>query len=410
MTQSDVIAYAMPKLAMAMSEGTIAEWLVADGSYVEKGAALATIETEKVAYDVESPEAGYFFIETPQGQTVGCGARIGCFSASPDKPAMEMNENQPSTSAAPVLQPDNEIVATVETLPTRIKISPLARKLAADAGLAIEALRGSGPRGRIVKRDVLTAIAAKDAKSRSGHSAHDKVLATIPLTGLRGTIATRMMESLHNSAQLSSNWESDITRMLGMRGDIVGKADILGTRVSVNAFLIKALTYAIRRVPSVNANLIDDQIVIYKNINMGMAISLPYTSEYETGLVVGVLRNVDTMGLVDIDLGLRALIERVRSGSATPEDVTGSTFTLSSTAGIGPPGLMTTPVLNQPNVALLGVSTPIDRPMFVDSDVRRQTMLPLSLTFDHRALDGEPAARFMSALNDALENPTLLLA
>jgi len=410
MTQSDVIAYVMPKLAMAMNEGTISEWLVADGSYVEKGAALATIETEKVAYDVESPESGYFFIETRQGQTVGCETRIGCFSASPDKPAIEINEDQPPTSAAPVLQSDNDIVATVETFPTRIKISPLARKLAADAGLAIEALRGSGPRGRIVKRDVLTAIAAKDAKSLGDHSAHDQVLATIPLTGLRGTIATRMMESLHKSAQLSSNWESDITRMLEMRGDIVGKADILGTRVSVNAFLIKALAYAIRRVPSVNANVIDDQIVIYKNINMGMAISLPSISEYETGLVVGVLRNVDTMGLVDIDLGLRALIERVRSGSATPEDVTGSTFTLSSTAGIGPPGLMTTPVLNQPNVALLGTSTPIDRPMFVDGDVRCQTMLPLSLTFDHRALDGEPAARFMSALNDALENPTLLLA
>jgi pyruvate/2-oxoglutarate dehydrogenase complex dihydrolipoamide acyltransferase (E2) component len=141
-----------------------------------------------------------------------------------------------------------------------------------------------------------------------------------------------------------------------------------------------------------------------------MAISVPGTSDYDSGLMVGVLHNVEAMGLVAIDQGLRGLIARVRSGDATPADLSGSTFTLSSTAGIAPPGLKTTPVLNQPNVALLGPSTPIERPMVKEGEIKICTMLPLSFTFDHRALDGEPAARFMSALNDVLEKPSLLLA
>jgi pyruvate/2-oxoglutarate dehydrogenase complex dihydrolipoamide acyltransferase (E2) component len=131
-------------------------------------------------------------------------------------------------------------------------------------------------------------------------------------------------------------------------------------------------------------------------------------SDYDSGLKVGVLHNAETRSLADIDQHVKALVERVREGVAEPADLSGSTITLSSTAGIGPLGLMSTPVLNSPNVALLGPSTPIDRPMVVDGEIAVRTMMPLSFTFDHRALDGEPAARFMRALHDLLESPAVL--
>ena len=291
----------------------------------------------------------------------------------------------------------------------RIKASPLARRLARDARLDLARISGSGPGGRIVKRDVLAAqnnAALASAADVNG----SRELARLPMTGLRQTIANRMTRSLQEAAQLSCSWESDITALLAMRKSFLAREEQLGTRVSVNAFLIKAMVYAIRRVPIANSCLESDEIVIYDNVNMGIAVSGPGATEYDSSLMVAVLHDADRMGLVEIDTKMKALVERVRSGSATAADLTGSTITLSSTAGIGPPGLTTTPVLNLPNAALLGPSTPIERTMLLEGELQSRTMLPLSFTFDHRVLNGEPAARFMQALHEALENPELMLA
>ena len=190
----------------------------------------------------------------------------------------------------------------------------------------------------------------------------------------------------------------------------MAREEQLGTRISVNAFIIKALVYAVRQVPIANSCLEGDEIVIYDNVNLGIAISMPGSTSYDSALRVGVLHRVEHMGLVELDMSMKALIQRVRNGEASVADLSGSTITLSSTAGIAPPGMTTTPLLNLPNAALLGPSTPIERPVVYQGEVCVRTMLPLSFTFDHRLLDGEPAARCMNALHEALENPELLLA
>jgi pyruvate/2-oxoglutarate dehydrogenase complex dihydrolipoamide acyltransferase (E2) component len=218
-----------------------------------------------------------------------------------------------------------------------------------------------------------------------------------------------MMQSLQESAQLSSGWESDVTDLLAMRGKLVAREAALGTRVSVNALLARAMVYAIRQVPIANACIENGEIVIYNNINLGIAVAMPGTTQYDSTLVVAVLRNIESMGLAEIDTEMKELVKRVRSGSASAEDLSGSTITLSSTAGIAPPGMTTTPVLNLPNIALVGPSTPLEKPVFRDGEIVPRTMMPMSFTFDHRAIDGEPAARFMAALHDALENPELLM-
>ena len=412
MTVDRVTEYTMPKLAMAMNEGTIAQWLVVDGSFVKAGDPLATIETEKVAYDVESPHDGYFFAAAKEGETLACDTLIGRFCPTDQAPNANQGEfeqvsptvESPITSGPVGLEQEVRDTA-------RIKISPLAKKMAAQQGLNIAEIKGSGPGGRIVKRDILAVVAANDrSKGVAKEASAPSELARIPLTGIRGAIADRTHQSLLSSAQLTSNWESDITELLRVRADFVARSDVLGTRVSVNAFLAKALVYAVRQVPLANAIIEGEDIVVRADINLGIAISKQGDTPYDSSLVVGVLKNIQNLGLVEIDVAMRELIARVREGRSTPDDVTGSTFTLSSTAGIGPPGLMSTPILNQPNVALLGPSTPIERPCVFEGEVAIRTMMPLSFTFDHRALDGEPAARFMSALDDALKHPHLMLA
>jgi len=415
------INYTMPKLAMAMNEGTINEWLVAEGDYVEKGQDLATIETEKVSYDVESPEAGYFHIVVPVGETVECEVLVGQFAQSEEELAALQGVSSSAVASEPAVastavnpsEPTAGVVATTPAPPvigTRIKVSPVARKMAAEAKLQLSAVTGSGPGGRIVKRDIIAAIERGVSVQSNLIAGGDRVLARLPVQGIRKTIATRMVQSLQQAAQLSSSWESDITDLLAMRKNFLAREEQLGTRVSFNAFLIKAMVYAIRRVPIANSCLQGDEIVIYDNVHLGMAISMPGSSDFDSSLVVAVLHNVDTMGVVAIDKAMKALIERVRSGNATPEDMTGATITLSSTAGLAPPGMKTTPLLNLPNAALLGPSTPIERPVVHDGEIAVRTLLPLSFTFDHRILDGEPAARCMSALHECLEHPELMLA
>ncbi|MCZ6829240.1 MAG: dihydrolipoamide acetyltransferase family protein [Gammaproteobacteria bacterium] len=422
------IDYTMPKLAMAMNEGTINEWLLNEGDYVEKGGVLATIETEKVSYDVESPDAGYLHIIVAAGETVDCEVLVAKFAeseeelaelqqasaagASTETPAaQESGVDAPTSVGADAGQIQVAPAAAVTSTQGggRIKASPLARKLATDVGLNLALLTGTGPGGRIVKRDVLSAQ-ERGVGMAAATVGGDRILAKIPMQGMRKTIASRMTQSLQEAAQLSSGWESDITELLAVRKRFVAREEQLGTRVSMNAFLIKAMACAIKQVPIANSCLEGDELVIYDNINMGIAISVPGSTEYDSGLMVAVLRNVEHMGVVEIDIAMKALITRIREGKASAEDMSGSTITLSSTAGLAPPGMTTTPVLNLPNAALLGPSTPIERPMLIDGQVVPRTLMPLSFTFDHRMLDGEPAARFMKALHDCLEHPELMLA
>ena len=413
--------YVMPKLAMAMNEGTVTEWLVQEGAHIEKGEAIATLETEKVAYDLESPETGYFHIVVPAGETVDCGTVIGQFAESEDEVALLQAESSPppvvvaQEAAAPEPAGPQEKLAAGSPMRApgeRIIASPLARKMAADSNLSLALINGTGPGGRIVKRDVLAAEAdgLMDTSVAPMGIGGDRVKARIPMTGTRKTIAHRLTQSLQTTAQLSSFWESDITDLLAARRKFVQREDELGTRVSVNAFLVKAIAYAARQIPIANSCLEGDEIVIYDNINVGFAVSMPGQTEYDSSLLVPVLRNVERMGVVEIDKRLKALVERVREGNFTEDDLVGSTITLSTTAGLAPPGHRSTPVLNPPNAMLVGPSTPLEKPAVVDGEVIPRMLLPVSVTFDHRILDGDPAVRFMSAMHDCLENPELLMS
>ena len=418
--------YVMPKLAMGMNEGTILEWLVTEGQQVERGAPLMQVETEKVVYDVEAPVAGWFHILVAAGETVPAESRIGQFAASAEEYA------QLSGNAAPAAEP-----ATTQAVPCndnlsstgavmssaapaaaqaatggRIKASPLARKLARDRGIELAAIQGTGPGGRIVKRDVLAAkpgAAAAPALSAPGTLT---VKATVPLKGMRGAIARNMVNSLQTGAQLSHFSEVDATRLLKARASFVANAELYGTRVSLNAFVVKAIAVACQAVPIANAGIVNDEVVIWNEVNVGISVSLPGQGDYDSGLIVPVLRNAERKGLVQIDRELRDLASRAREGRLAPGETEGGTITLSPTSAIGGAGMYSwsTPVLNMPQAVIVQPGMIEERAVVHKGKLRKRNMMPLSLTFDHRVLDGDPFASFVVALRRCLQSPELMLA
>ncbi len=410
--------FVMPKLAMAMNEGTVIEWAVEQGQHVEKGAPLLSVETEKVAYDIEATKSGYFHILVPAGETVPVEVAVGVFAESEEELAsLAGGSPAPAANNGDVVAVEEAPapVATVAPSPAaggRIIASPLAKKMAADRGLNLSAIAGTGPGGRIVKRDIVRAEQTGEGGAQVALAATGGLQekARIPMQGIRKTIANRMVESLQSTAQLSGFWESDVTDLIAVRKTFVERAEQLGTKVSMNAFLIKALVTAIKQVPITNSALIGDEVVVYETINVGIAVALPGSGDYDSSLMVPVLKNVQNMGVVEIDIAMKELINRVRNGEATPDDMKDATITLSSTAGISPPGLQATPVLNMPNTTLVGPSTPVEKPVVRNGEIVPRTMMPVSVTFDHRVVDGAPVASFTRAMHDALENPALMLA
>jgi pyruvate/2-oxoglutarate dehydrogenase complex dihydrolipoamide acyltransferase (E2) component len=409
-----ITEFVMPKLAMAMNEGTVNEWLAQEGDYVEKGTPVAVVETEKVSYDIETPFSGYLHILVPEGTTVDVEKPIAQFASDEESyrdigslPRKVSTEVDVCTDAAAVPLP-----STVASQSTRIKASPLARKMARDQCLELSSITGTGPGGRIVKRDILDAEQQLVVKQESAALVADDLLepVRIPFKGVRATIAKRMMESLGTTAQLSTFWEVELDAVLALRQQFVDRQEQLETRVSVNAFLIKAIAHATTQVPIANAQIEGDEILIHRAVNIGIATSLPGATEYDSSLIVPVLKNVQSMGLVEIDKEMKSLIERARSNALGPDDLSGSTITISSTAGLAPRGMRATPLLNLPNTTVIGPSTPEKKPVARGDEIVLRTMLPISMTFDHRVMDGEPASRFGRALTDAIEQPGLMLA
>ena len=420
--------YLMPKLAMGMNEGTVVEWLAAEGQQVERGAPLMQVETEKVAYDVEAPVAGWLHIVVPAGETVPVESVIGQFAASAEEyaaitggavtaaaamaPGVPFNDKLTSTGAVMPVAP---AAAAPAAAGGRIKASPLARKLARDRGIDLAAITGTGPQGRIVKRDVLAAKAGAPATAAIAQMSEPGTLTvkgTVPLKGVRGAIARRMTQSLQTAAQLSQFSEVDATRLLKARECFVANADAYGTRVSVNAFVVKAIAVACQAVPIANAGIVGDEIVLWNEVNVGIAVSLPGQGEWDSGLIVPVLRNAERKGLVQIDRELRDLATRAREGRLVPGETEGGTVTLSPTAAMGGEAMYSwsTPVLNLPQALIVQPGMIMERAVVHKGKIRKRAMLPLSITFDHRVLDGDPVANFVVTLRRCLQAPELMLA
>jgi pyruvate dehydrogenase E2 component (dihydrolipoamide acetyltransferase) len=391
----------LPRLGQGMEAGTVTRWLKSEGDQVAKGEPLYEIDTDKVTQEVESDFAGVLLKitlpegEAPVGETI---AWIG--EAGEEIKAAPAAKASPEPAAAPAApsrpEPGFEAPGTSSSNGGRIKASPLARRLARERGIDLASVRGTGPDGRIVAEDVERGAAASPAAAPVALPAGD--VESVPLSNVRKTIARRLTAAWQAPVfQLTVS--ADMTRA----NELVAKARALDpdVRVTVTDVLAKVCAAALRRHRDVNVAYGADALLRFPTANIGIAVAAPQ------GLVVPVLASVETRSLADVARARGEVVERARSNKLTAVDLDGGTFTISNLGMFGIEQFVA--VLNPPQAAILAVGATEDRPVVVEGDVVVRPMMTMTLTVDHRAVDGAEGADFLRTVKQFLEEPALAL-
>ena len=446
----------MPQMDQTMTTGKIGKWLVTEGDTVKEGDAVLEIETDKVTCDVESIADGVMAqILVEEGVEVPVNAPLAIIAApgeeverrelsalvaekgeaptpaSPPSPSSSVPSPlpQPATiKASPVARrlaeerqidltevkasgPGGRIVeadvqAYIESMGSqppeldRLKASPLARRLAKTHELDITAIAGSGAGGRIVRDDVLKAV---EVAAKPAPEIHREVVPTqvIPMTGIRQTIAERMTHSSQTTASVTLNTEVDVTELVELRSWLNEKLSAKAVTLTYTDILVKVAANALRQHPRLNATLKDDGIHLMEETNIGVAVAL------EDGLVVPVITNADGKGLSTISEEIKALAEKARNNELSPGDLRGGTFTITNLGMFGIDAF--TPIINPPECAILGVGRIVKKPVVHEEEITIRQMMHLNLSFDHRIVDGAPAAQFLQTVTEYIQDPYLLL-
>ena len=359
----------IPKLGLTMTEGKVVRWHKRPGERVEKGKALFVLETEKVTYEVEAPASGILGrILVGEGETAPVG-----------------------TVVVHILEP-GEVEPPQEERP---RVSPLARRLAEEHGVDLAQVRGTGPGGRVVKEDVLRAL---EEKARTAPGRPGKL---VPLTSLRQTVARRMVESFTTAPHFYLLVEADASGLLETLQHLSPLVERkAGLKPTLTDLVVMLAARALREFPQVNATWTSQGILLLEEVNIGLATAA------EGGLTVPVIFGADGRDLADIALARADLVERAREGKLRLEEVQGSTFTISNMGMYGVDILI--PILNPPEAALLGLGAIREKPVAEGGQVLIRPRLPLTLTLDHRVLDGAAASPFLNRIKDLVENPPAL--
>jgi pyruvate dehydrogenase E2 component (dihydrolipoamide acetyltransferase) len=380
----------MPKFGLTMHEGTIQRFFKAPGEHVSAGEPLYEVETEKVLYEVEAPASGTLATALfDEGATVECGVAVVVIAEAGEDVAAVAARYAKSTS-----QPDGHDAVATSRSPADLRTSanaggrraasPIARKLAAELGVDLDRVEGTGPGGRITREDVERA-AKSELKAAPSVSTSPPARDHIALRGARKVIAERMHESLHTSAQLTITTEADVTSATEFRTRHSREFDF-----SYTDMIIHAVARALMRHPRMNARLEGAEMILSASANIGIAVAL------DEGLIVPVLNRAESKSLREIAHESRALGEKARSGHLKLEDVTGGTFTITNLGMFGVDAF--TPILNPGETGILGVGRIIEKPAVYNGAIAKRAMLWLSLTFDHRMIDGAPAAQFLQSV------------
>jgi pyruvate dehydrogenase E2 component (dihydrolipoamide acetyltransferase) len=446
------IEVTMPRLSDTMEAGTVVKWNVKEGDKVKSGDVIADIETDKATMELQSFDEGTVAkINVAEGQNVkvgsvilvlagagesvaaGKGSAVESKQASAPKAAASgssSSSSRPPTSASSTAVLDRAEPAHAPTTNgasgDRVFASPLARKIAADSGLDLGRISGTGPSGRIIRKDVEAAIAgggavAAPARAGSPQSAARPQPAplppagatlearSIPLSNMRRIIATRLVQSKTTIPHYQVTVEVDMDKLLDLREQLNEQLAPQGVKLSVNDFLIRACALAMHQHPQVNGRWAEkgDQasIEVMGDVNIGIAISLP--EERGGGLVVGTIRSADHAGLRQISAEAKRLADKARAKGLTPEEMSDSTFTISNLGMFGVDHF--TAIINPPNVAILAVGAAIDRPVVRGGQIVVGRTMSMTMSSDHRIVDGAMAARYLQTVKQLLEAPATLL-
>ena len=404
---SENVDVMVPTLGESVTEATVATWFKKVGDTVAQDEMLCELETDKVSVEVPAPAAGTLTeILAEEGSTVEASAKLAVISSG-DGAAASASASE--AAPAPAAQKSEDDASSDGK---DVEDAPSAKKAMAEAGISRDAVTGTGRDGRVMKEDVAKAIAAgssaapKDAKPAAPRAASKPDDAAreerVKMSRLKQTMARRLKEAQNTAAILTTFNEVDMSEVMGIRTQHKEQFEKKhGVRLGFMSFFTKACCHALKEIPEVNAE-IDGTDVIYKNyVHMGVAAGTP------TGLVVPVIRDVDTMSFAEIEKGITEMGKKARDGKLSMADMTGGTFTISNGGVYG--SLMTAPILNPPQSGILGMAKIQDRAMVVGGEIVIRPMMYISLSYDHRIIDGKGAVTFLVRVKEMLEDPTRLL-
>jgi 2-oxoglutarate dehydrogenase E2 component (dihydrolipoamide succinyltransferase) len=401
----------VPVLGESITEATVGEWLKQPGDPVKADEPIASLETDKVSVEVPSPVAGVMGQHAVQvGDTVQVGAMLATIEAGGGAAAAPAAAPAPAvTPAAPAPAAAAPAAAPEASTDSPAALSPSVRRAVLEYGLDPASITGTGKDGRITKEDVAAAAAAKPAATTQAPAAAPAATPAggrkeerVKMTRLRQTIAKRLKEAQNTAAMLTTFNDVDMTAVIEARAkykDLFEKKH--GVRLGFMGFFVKAATMALKDIPSVNASIEGDEIVYHDYADISVAVSAP------NGLVVPVIRDAQDLSVAGIEKTIGDFGRRAKDGTLKMDEMKGGTFTISNGGVFG--SLMSTPIINPPQSAVLGLHRIEDRPVVVNGQVVVRPMMYLALSYDHRLIDGREAVTFLVALKNAIEDPTRIL-
>ncbi len=395
MAEKAPVDVAVPSLGESISEATVGRWLKNAGDFVTADAVLVELETEKVTQELKAPVAGILKdIVAPSGSTVAIGAVLAHITPqegaamAPSQPSVPQQTSGPSS-------------------PQSTPQSPAVRRLAVETGIKPETVAGTGPGGRVTKGDMLMASKPSASSAPAGTPVYTGTSSEasetrVPMTKLRQTIATRLKQAQETAAMLTTFNDVDMSNIMALRTEYKTSFEKKhGIRLGFMGFFVKACIAALQDQPIVNAQIEGTDIVYKNSINMGVAVGT------EKGLVVPVIRHAQHLSLPEIEKAIAAYAVKAREGKLTVEDLKDGTFTITNGGVYG--SLLSTPILNTPQSAVLGMHRTEDRPVAINGQVVIRPMMYLALSYDHRLIDGKEAVTFLAQIKGYLENPARLV-
>ena len=386
----------VPTVGESISEVTLVKWLKKDGEYADRDEVIAELESEKATFELNAEQAGNIKIIAQEGDTL----KIGDVVCSIDTDAVKPESTKPEVKSAE--QPQKAEAAKTENakLQTDVKATPVAAAIIADKKVDVKKVTATGSNGKIVKQDVLEALSNPGRKP--GITMFGRNDRPEKMSNLRKTISRRLVEAKNTTAMLTTFNEVDMSAIMEIRTRYKDKfKEGHGVNLGFMSFFTKACTYALMEWPSVNAYIDGENILYHDYCDISIAVSAP------KGLVVPVIRNAESLSMAEIEKKVVELATKAKENKLTIEEMTGGTFTITNGGIFG--SMMSTPIINIPQSAILGMHNILQRPMAVNGQVVIKPMMYLALSYDHRIIDGRESVSFLVRVKELLENPALLL-
>ena len=406
---SKTLEVKVPAVGESISQVTIAKWLVKEGDYVNRDQVVAELESDKATFELNAEAAGTITFAAQEGDDVAVGAIIckidtsaeaPAKTAAPEKAKVETKAEPAKATEAPKAETKTEAAKATYATGTP---SPSAAKILADNGLSASQVKGSGKDGRVTKEDVQNALKnGLPLEKPTVFGGSSREVKKEKMSNLRKTIARRLVAAKNETAMLTTFNEVDMTNVMAVHNQYKDKfKEKYGINLGFMSFFTRACTIALMEFPKVNGIIEDENIIQHDYCDVAIAVST------DKGLVVPVIRNAESMSLAQIEMAIGEVAKKARDGKLSLEEMTGGTFTISNGGVFG--SLMSTPILNQPQSAILGMHKTQERPVAINGQVVIRPMMYLALSYDHRIIDGKESVTFLVRVKQLLENPALML-